>query len=119
MVFQLEVTVFSGCDSVKGGVTPHPLLEPVRRDEQPVRAFRGFRIKYGHQSRRFFEWKRPEKDSIDDAEHGRVRADAERKCEDGNRSEARILSQRPRSVAGILPKSLQIGKGGHLLKGLS
>ncbi len=52
------------------------------------------------------EWQRPEQHSVDNAEHGRVRPDAERQREHGYGGEAGVLQQLAEGVFQIVHKQL-------------
>src|SRR5215475_1190533 len=60
------------------------------------------------------ELDRAQKRDIDNAEDGRVRANAERQREDGNQSKTGALPQHFRPVTQVLPESLGSGPSPHL-----
>src|SRR5215475_8396166 len=60
------------------------------------------------------ELDRAQKRDIDNAEDGRVRANAERQREDGNQSKTGALPQHFRPVTQVLPESLGPSPSPHL-----
>src|SRR5579871_2586490 len=54
-----------------------------------------------------FEWQRMKKDRVDDAEDRGVGADAERKCQDGDRGEAGIFAQCAKGEPDVLEKIVE------------
>src|SRR5487761_46117 len=56
------------------------------------------RLPDNHDLLRIGERQGPQQDCVYDAEYRRVRADAQRQCDDGNDREARVLAQRARAI---------------------
>ena len=56
---------------------------------------------------RAFDRQIPEHNRIDDAEDGGVRADAQRKRQDGNRGECRTVLQIAEGIAEVMTKGVQ------------
>jgi hypothetical protein len=65
------------------------LLAPLAEAHEPVRVFEG---------------QRPQQHAVDDRKDRRVRADAQRERENGDRREAGLLEQHPKSVPNVLPE---------------
>src|SRR5215510_2424332 len=66
-----------------------------------------------HESAGVLVWQWPEHHSIDDAEHRRVRADAQAQRKRDNQCEARFFRQHSRAVTQVLPK---LFKPSHALR---